>query len=175
MYLYVYQNRKDMSNVNEIWVLAYDYEKYYEVSNTGKIRKLSTKRELVGHISKHGYRRVSLSKNNKNVNVSVHKIVIQSFLGDKKGFVVNHKNGIKLDNNINNLEWCTISENTLHSYKNGLQVNKKGIESIFAKLWVHKEYGLFLTTKELYKLYNTNGVNKKPMSYIRSQYDKINL
>jgi hypothetical protein len=173
LYLYVEQNNKDMTNVSEIWIPCFNYENKYEVSNTGKIRKINTKRELVGHISRRGYRRVSLSKDNKNLNQTIHRLILQSFTCDMVDKVVNHKNGIKTDNRLENLEWCTISENTKHSFDNCLQVNKKGLESPFAKMWVHKEYGFFLTTVELYDLYNTNGVNKKPMQIINFQYSKL--
>jgi phosphomevalonate kinase len=162
-----------MANVNEIWKPCFNYENKYEVSNTGKVRKIKTKRELIGHISISGYKRVSLSKDNKNINRTIHRLVIQSFIGNIPNKVVNHKNGIKTDNRLENLEWVTISENTKHSFDNCLQVNKKGLESPFAKMWVHKEYGFFLTTVELYDLYGTNGVNKKPMEIINFQYSKL--
>ena len=162
-----------MTNVNEIWIPAYNYQEKYEVSNLGKVRKSSTKRELVGHISKGGYRRVSLSKNSKNINISIHRLVLQSFIGDKPNLVVNHKNGIKTDNRLENLEWCTISENTQHSFDNKMQVNAKGIFSKTAKIWMHKEYGFFLSTIEIFNLYRTNPTNKKPMAHINSQYIRI--
>lgn len=161
-----------MTNVNEIWVPAYNYQEKYEVSNLGKIRKISTKRELIGHIN-HGYRVVSLTKNYKNTNKRVHRLVLQSFTGDKPDLVVNHKNGIKTDNRLENLEWCTISENTKHSFDNKLQVHLKGVDAKTAKIWMHKEYGFFISTLELYKLYKFNPVNKKPMQYIKSQYIKL--
>ena len=162
-----------MTNVNEIWVSTYGYEEIYEISNLGNIRKKKTKRKLIGHLSRTGYRRVSLSKDGKNINRTIHRLVLQSFLGHKEDLVVNHKNGIKTDNRLENLEWCTISENTKHSFDNGFQKQKRSFENPNAKLWVHKEYGLFLTTVELYKLYGTNGVNKKPMDEINKKYQRI--
>lgn len=162
-----------MTNVNEIWVSTYGYEEIYEISNLGNIRKKTTKRELIGEISKHGYRRVCLTKNKKITKKTIHRLVLQSFLGHKEDLVVNHKNGIKTDNRLENLEWCTISENTKHSFDNGFQKQKRSFDNPNAKLWVHKEYGLFLTTVELYKLYGTNGVNKKPMEQIKLKYDRI--
>ena len=162
-----------MTNVNEIWVNAYNYEDKYEVSNLGKVRKKSTKRELVGHISIGGYRRISLTRNYKTINKSIHRLVLQSFLGNKEGLVVNHKNGIKTDNRLENLEWVTISENTQHSFDMGLQVNKKGVDYPHSKIWMHKEYGFFICTKDLYKLYGTNGVNIAPMKKIREKYIEV--
>ena len=162
-----------MTNVNEIWVNCYNYEDIYEISNLGNIRKKKTKRQLIGSISIHGYKRVTLSRNSILTNKTIHRLVLQSFLGHKEDLVVNHKNGIKTDNRLENLEWCTISENTKHSFDNGFQKQKRSFDNPNAKLWVHKEYGLFLTTVELYKLYGTNGVNKKPMEQIKLKYDRI--
>ena len=161
-----------MTNVNEFWVNAYNYEQKYEVSNLGKVRKKSTKRELVGHLTR-GYHRVGLTKNYRTINKSVHKLVLQSFVGNKEGLVVNHKNGIKTDNRLENLEWVTVSENTQHSYDMGLQVNKKDLDSPHSKIWMHKEYGFFICTKDLYKLHGTNGVNIAPMKKIREKYIEV--
>jgi HNH endonuclease/NUMOD4 motif len=161
-----------MTNVNEIWVNAYNYEQKYEVSNLGKVRKKSTKRELIGHIN-YGYHIVSLTKNNKTTNKRVHRLVLQSFLGNKEGLVVNHKNGIKTDNRLENLEWVTISENTQHSFDMGFQVHKKGVDYAHSKIWMHKEYGFFICTKDLYKLHGTNGVNIAPMKKIREKYIQV--
>jgi len=78
---------------------------------------------LVGHIDCGGYREVILSENGTFKNYLVHRLVLSTFSpqdGMERLFV-NHKNGIKTDNRIENLEWCTKSENTIHSYNNGLQ------------------------------------------------------
>lgn len=79
-------------------------------------------RPMIGHVDRCGYHEVLLSENGKTKNYLVHRLIAKTFIKnpDNKPFV-NHKDGNKLNNSIENLEWCTRSENTTHSYKNGLQ------------------------------------------------------
>ena len=72
----------------------------------------------------HGYLAVSLLKKGKRKNKRVHRIVAETFLNnnDKNKNVVNHIDGDKTNNNINNLEWCTQQENVQHALKTGLAV-----------------------------------------------------
>lgn len=105
---------------------------WYEVSNSGfvrccgvindtkKLKPILVKRKL----SRYGYYLVYLYKNaKKGKSYFVHRLVAETFL-QKPNIeypVVNHKNGIKSDNRVENLEWCTQSENVKHSYRMGLQ------------------------------------------------------
>lgn len=142
----------------EIWKPVKDFEYLYEVSNLGRIRskdriidnqydlntktyngkRLSKGRILIGSRNPAGYRRVILvdSKGNRNYK-SVHRLVAEAFCEkpiDNKILIVNHKNGRKLDNRANNLEWCTYQENTRHAQKTGLwknvHFNKKPVLNI---------------------------------------------
>lgn len=71
---------------------------------------------------KDGYKILKLSKNGNIKTVYVHRIVAQTFLSKKeKDMQVNHINGIKTDNRVSNLEYCTLHQNLLHSYKLGLK------------------------------------------------------
>jgi hypothetical protein len=64
---------------------------------------------------------VYLYSNGKGMNRKVHRLVATAFLeSDSERDHINHKNGIKDDNRVCNLEWCTPSENTRHAYANGL-------------------------------------------------------
>ena len=57
----------------------------------------------------------------------VHRLIAQTFLPNPNNYpCVNHINGNKLDNNVNNLEWCTVAHNTQHSYNHGYQRGKSG-------------------------------------------------
>ena len=69
-----------------------------------------------------GYLRVKLSKNNKPKRVMLHRIIAEAFIENPNNYkTVNHKDGNKLNNSIENLEWCTQSENCIHAIKNGLK------------------------------------------------------
>lgn len=78
---------------------------------------------LVGHVDRCGYHNVLLSENGRTKNYLAHRLVLSTFthVDNMDQFQTNHKNGNKLDNRLENLEWCSRSENTKHSYANGLQ------------------------------------------------------
>ena len=92
----------------------------YEVSNFGHVRNISTKHILKGRLSKSGYLQVSLAdkETKKQKNYYIHRLVAIYFLEnlDNKR-EVNHKDGNKLNNNVDNLEWVTPSENQKHRQK----------------------------------------------------------
>lgn len=115
--------------MGEVWK---DIEGFpgYQVSNIGRVRSfwnnahVITKEHhiLTGAKDKDGYIRVHLHKNLKNENGIVHRLVAKAFIpnpNDKPQ--VNHINGIKDDNRVENLEWCTTNENRQHAYDTGLQ------------------------------------------------------
>ncbi len=115
----------------EIWKNVVGYEGHYKVSNHGRIKSLRRIREsnggtyitkekiLVPIIKTTGYIQATFHRNKKSEIVLVHRIVAKHFLPKPiKGRVqVNHKDGNGLNNYIENLEWCTPSENGLHSYR----------------------------------------------------------
>lgn len=78
---------------------------------------------LIGHVDRCGYHEVLFSENGTTKNHLVHRLILNTFdpRDDSDDLYVNHINGDKLDNRIENLEWCSRSENTKHSYANGLQ------------------------------------------------------
>ena len=114
----------------EIWKFIPGYEDRYKVSNKGKVlslihdtngmkRNISTQKILKQTISKCGYKRVCLlDKFGNRKTLLVHRLVLSTFIGyDKDKIHVNHINGDKTDNNLENLEWVTRSENMKHAYK----------------------------------------------------------
>ena len=93
---------------------------YYEISKSGAIRTADTKTMRKLEVTPHGYCRVQL-RNDKNY--LVHRLVMMAFkpidpIGDMQ---VNHINGIKHDNRVENLEWVTATENQLHAYETELK------------------------------------------------------
>lgn len=107
-----------MSGNIEIWKPVNDYEGLYEVSSIGRIRSIkratTNGKVLKPVIDKDGYKRVCLSKNNVRKSYKVHRLVAIAFVSGRtvEKRVVNHKNEIKLDNRMENLEWCTVAYNT---------------------------------------------------------------
>jgi hypothetical protein len=124
--------------MKEKWIVIPNYKGLYEVSNYGNIKSLPKKwyagknnnsiRKHNGKILKprsdsNGYYRVALYKNNNVAYFSIHRLVLLAFYGSSD-LQCNHKNGIKTDNRLNNLEYCTGSYNCKHSYEIGLANNQ---------------------------------------------------
>jgi hypothetical protein len=112
------ENWKEVPNTNG----------FYEVSNLGRLRrgklpdshKWLTKKGMVLNCYKRpsGYLFHVLHVNKKRFNRSVHGLVCEAFLGKTPdGMCVNHKNGIKTDNRLENLEYVTFSQNNIHSFR----------------------------------------------------------
>jgi oligoribonuclease NrnB/cAMP/cGMP phosphodiesterase (DHH superfamily) len=116
------------------WRQVVGYEGYYEISNQGNVRSIDRKviekntnkiKELQGKDlsvanSKRGYRVVNLFKDNKGTIKNVHQLVAEAFIPnlDNKP-CINHKDSNRLNNHVDNLEWCTYEENNLHSIEFG--------------------------------------------------------
>ena len=106
---------------NEIWKDASGYEGLYQVSNRGRVRSIERRsfigRKCGGRMMKPGYNSrgylvVSLHKNGKKKTKSVHRIVAETFLPNPNGLPqVNHRDEIKGNNNVENLEWCDAKYN----------------------------------------------------------------
>ena len=95
----------------------------YEVSNQGDIRNKTTHKILKGRINKSGYYQVSIKINNINkfCNRYIHRLVAQYFIPNNENKrEVNHKDGNKLNNNSDNLEWVSSSENQKHRHLIGI-------------------------------------------------------
>lgn len=119
----------------EEWKDIYGYEGLYQVSNLGRVKSLprDTKNQyafqeriLKPSIDKDGYEIVGFGKKLHKV----HRLVANAFIPKISGKeIINHKDGNKRNNYVNNLEWCTTQENIIHAVKTGLFVAKKGSES----------------------------------------------
>ena len=87
----------------------------YDVTESGIVVNAKTGKVLHQYKSEHGYLRVALYENGKQKRVLVHRLVAMKYIPNPHNLPqVNHKNGIKTDNRVENLEWCTASENQQH-------------------------------------------------------------
>ena len=100
----------------EKWLPVRGYEGKYEVSSRGRVRSVRTGKVLAQCLWNSGYMGVSLWANNKGVNRSVHRLMAESFLNLEPELQVNHIDGNKLNNSLENLEVVTPSENSRHRY-----------------------------------------------------------
>lgn len=112
-------NRFTANLPNENWFEVKGFPLYI-ISSCGRIMNHKTKRLLKQAISAHGYYEVSLYKHNKGYTKQIHQLVYSNGNNDYnlQGYVINHKDGNKLNNNLDNLEKITYKENNLHAVYN---------------------------------------------------------
>lgn len=114
----------------EIWKDILGYEGLYQISNHGRLKSLpkmvgrgkrymSKERIVSSHKSPNGYLRTHLDKEGKRHFFSVHRLVAQAFLDNPNNYpCVNHKNEIRSDNRVENLEWCSFKYNANYGTRN---------------------------------------------------------
>ncbi len=132
---------------NEVWVDVIGYKGLYQVSNWARVKSLERvyfcgeyKREVIlpEIIMKtsliKGYPALRLSKDGVKKLFCIHRLVGVHFIENPNKYpCINHKNSIRNDNRIENLEWCTYSYNCEHGFRVGGRVQKKGIDDELSK------------------------------------------
>lgn len=104
--------------VEEIWKPVEDFKNKYEISNFGRIRNIITN-NILKMTNKNGdYLTLVLYDEKHKRTTRIHRLVAQAFIPNPNNYpVVNHINGNKQDNRVENLEWCTYSHNTKEAIK----------------------------------------------------------
>ncbi len=118
--------------MEEIWKPVRNYEELYKVSNLGRVYRIGAHVKRLNHLmyvpvrmmgsldNGKGYLRIKLTKENKSKRIMLHRIIAEAFIPNPQNKrCVNHLDGNKKNNCIENLEWCTHSENVNHSIKIG--------------------------------------------------------
>jgi hypothetical protein len=163
----------------ETWKRVPNFSKYF-VSDLGNVKSFMEHEDgllLKTAVDACGYVRIRIF-NDKGYRKTwkMHRLVLYAFLGDSE-LQVNHKNGVKSDNKLSNLEYCTKSENLKHAYRIGIASNKgerhpnsKIKDSDAIKM--RELYGNNVTQKSLSELYNlsvqtvSNIVNNKTWTHV---------
>lgn len=128
----------------------------YEISKCGEIRNVKTKKILSSTISSDYYSNSISDNDKKRHKFRIHRLVALVYLDNPNNYkIVNHKDGNKLNNNVDNLEWCNHSQNILHAIKNGLKKTKKVRQLDKDK----NVLNIFNSLKEAEEKTNTNKTN----------------
>lgn len=156
-----YKNYKIEDLQNEIWKDIKGYEKFYQISNLGRVKSLTRissyynalyneekqriRKEHImkTHTPKNRYTSVILTKNGIEKTFTVHRLVAEAFIPNLENkSQVNHIDGNKENNCVDNLEWVTSSENNKHAFITGLnkphnmrKVNQYDLQGNFIKQW----------------------------------------
>lgn len=177
----------------EIWKDIVGFEGKYMVSNLGNVKSLSYRKTggehlLKPRINRGGYLQVNLYKDGLKKNYRIHRLVCQAFLDDySEDLVVNHIDGCKTNNSLDNLEMATTLENNIHAYSNGLNPHKKAVEVIsFAprgNVLKFPQVKVFNSQKEAAEFLETNirnvnkcvrGINKTCKGHLVEYYESHN-
>lgn len=159
---------------NEVWKDCKGYEGLYQISNEGRVWSVRKQRILSPHKKNNGYLEILLTPvNGKRKYERVHRLVALAFIEQPDGCtVVNHLDGDKTNNRVDNLEWCTVQRNTKHAFDNNLggfqerqrEITEKARASNTKQYQVWKDDKLVGTYFGLKETAKAAGCNEKTVS-----------
>lgn len=142
-----------LKSEHQKWKPVKEFEKYYEVSDFGNVRSLNrisnakngSKQIRKGRIlsaatNAQGYKQVRLVSKSQSKNMLVHRLVMMAFKPEKEKLQVNHIDGNKENNHIDNLEWTTAKENIHHAYRTGLNNRRNKVQQYDKDGYLIAEY-----------------------------------
>ena len=151
---------------HEIWKQVPRWENIYEVSNLGRVRRVApvkgkeTCRLMNFSDCGYGYKYVKFRFNGRSERPLVHRVVMEAFVGSRPSQIqVNHKDGIRSNNALSNLEYVTCSENHKHAYSvlGRTKTNTKGEKNGMAKLTSYK-------VEEIRRMYSRGGITQQKIA-----------
>lgn len=160
---------------NEIWKDIIGYEGYYQISNLGNIKRFRKYKSniLKPRINKRGYVQITLCKNSCTKTFRLHRLIAESFIDNpQKKLQVNHINGIRHDNRLENLEWVTQNENMKHAFNNKLAIPLIGEHQPNSKLKEKEVLEIkqrLLFKESIISIANTYNVSKSTIGSIKSK------
>ena len=118
--------------IKEIFKDIEGFDNLYQISNFGRVKRLPRKYALEKILNttsdRYGYKRICIKVNCKAKTLRIGRLVAKAFIPNPHNKPqVNHKNGVKDDDRIKNLEWVTCQENIQHAWDNGLKTRKYNI------------------------------------------------
>ena len=159
----------------EVWKDIQGYEGYYQISNMGRVKSVKRivwnnsrgcyvtvpERIMKGRKDKDGYLLAHLSKDGKAKNYKIHRLVAVAFIGNPNNLpVINHKNEIKSDNRVSNLEWCSYSYNNSYNDK-GKKIGKKAAKKLGKPIFsIDRETGLIMWWESIAEAARQTGISK---------------
>jgi hypothetical protein len=166
-----------MEMTTELWIEG--YEEHYSINTFGDVFswKYGSKKQLKRNINTKGYQYYCLSLNNKVKNITVHKLVAQTFISNRpKNMQINHIDGDKFNNQVLNLEYVTPSQNINHAYNNGLMNNVfKGLTEKNSRILLDTETGIFYNSIKEASKYLCIDYSKLMNMVCGTQKNKTNL
>lgn len=165
---------------DEIWIPITsipNLQDWYYISNYGRVYSKLYNQLIRPRYIGHGYYTVTLrAKDNTSVDALVHRLVLSNFcpVENMNSLQVNHKNCIKTDNRLENLEWTTCLENISHAINNNLYESRIGLNSNFGKIEdcvIHEICKLLqngISIKEIVQKTNLNELSENPEKFIRA-------